>query len=235
MAQTILVVEDEAKIARLVRLYLEQAGYRVLLATDGAQGLAAFRREKPTLVLLDLALPTPAVSGAEPVDGLDVCRAIRRDSNVPIIMLTARSEEVDKLLGLELGADDYITKPFSPREVVARVRSVLRRAGGLETQSEVVEIGDVHVDFGRRAARVGGQPLELTQTEFDLLAAFVRHPGQVLTRLQLLDLAQGEAFEGYERTIDQHVKNLRRKIEPHPRKPRYILTVRGVGYRFGEQ
>ncbi|MFQ5407467.1 MAG: response regulator [Anaerolineales bacterium] len=227
MAKTILVIEDEAKIVRLVRMYLEEAGYTVVTATDGEQGLFAFRREKPSLVVLDLALPK--------LDGLEVCRTIRRDSNVPIIMLTARSEEIDKLLGLELGADDYITKPFSPRELVARVRTVLRRAGPTENQTEVIEVGDVHVDLSRRRVRAGDQAVELTQTEFGLLAALARRPGQVLTRLQLLDQTQGNAFEGYERTIDQHIKNLRRKLEPDPHTPRYILTVRGIGYRFADE
>ncbi|MGH2521239.1 MAG: response regulator [Anaerolineales bacterium] len=224
MGQTILVVEDESKIARLVRLYLEQAGYRVVVAANGPDGLAAFRHERPSLVVLDLALPG--------MDGLDVCRAIRRDSNIPIIMLTARSEEADKLVGLELGADDYITKPFSPREVAARVRAVLRRAASADAPPEVLEAGDMRIDLPRREVRVGGRNVELTPTEFDLLVGLIRHGGQVLTRMQLLDLAQGEAYAGYERTIDQHIKNLRRKIEPDPSEPRYLLTVHGVGYKF---
>lgn len=224
MSQTILVVEDENKIARLVRLYLEQAGYRVVLAANGPDGLAAFRYERPSLVVLDLALPG--------IDGLDVCRTIRRDSNVPIIMLTARGEEADKLIGLELGADDYITKPFSPREVAARVRAVLRRVTNTDALPEVLEAGDLRIDLPRREVRVGGRNVELTSTEFELLVGLVRHAGQVLSRAQLLDLTQGEAYAGYERTIDQHIKNLRRKIESDPSESRYLLTVHGVGYKF---
>ena len=227
MTKTILIIEDEAKIVRTVRLYLEQAGYGVVWASDGAQGLAACRHEKPALVLLDLNLP-----GGQ--DGLDVCRTLRRDSNVPIIMLTARNEEVDRLIGLELGADDYISKPFSPREVVARVRAVLRRAEPSGTRPEIIEAADIRIDVQRRTVTMSGRPVELTPSEFDLLVAFVRYPGRVYTRAQLLDQMQGATYEGYERTIDQHVKNLRQKIEPDPREPRYLLTVYGVGYKFAE-
>lgn len=227
MAKKILIIEDEAKIMRTVRLYLERAGYSVVWATDGAQGLAAFRHEKPALVLLDLNLP-----GEQ--DGLDVCRTLRRDTNVPIIMLTARSEEVDRLIGLELGADDYIPKPFSPREVVARVRAVLRRSEQPESVPEIIEVADIRLDLQRHTVTVSGDPVELTPSEFDLLVAFVRYPGRVYTRAQLLDQMQGATYEGYERTIDQHVKNLRQKIEPDPREPRYLLTVYGVGYKFAE-
>jgi two-component system alkaline phosphatase synthesis response regulator PhoP len=169
------------------------------------------------------------------MDGLDVARAVRHEGDTPIIMLTARSEEADKLIGLELGADDYVTKPFSPREVVARVRTVLRRAQPMPSQPEVVTVGDVSLDPARRTVQVGDRALELTPSEFELLSAFARHPGQVFTRLQLLDLTQGEAYEGYERTIDQHVKNLRKKIEPDPSNPRHILTVHGVGYKFSTE
>lgn len=227
MAKKILIIEDEAKIVRTVRLYLEQAGYSVAWATDGTQGLAVFRQEKPTLVLLDLNLPGE-------LDGLDVCRGLRRAANVPIIMLTARSEETDRLIGLELGADDYITKPFSPREVVARVRAVLRRVEQPEAAPDMIEAAGVQVDLDRRRVTVAGVPVELTTGEFDLLVAFVRHPGRVFTRAQLLEQTQGAAYEGYERTIDQHVKNLRHKIEPDPHEPSYILTVYGVGYKFAE-
>ncbi|MAS35492.1 MAG: DNA-binding response regulator [Anaerolineaceae bacterium] len=227
MARTILIIEDEAKIVRTVRLYLEQAGYGVVWATDGTQGLAAFRHEKPALVILDLNLPGQ-------LDGLDVCRTLRRDSNVPIIMLTARTEEADRLIGLELGADDYITKPFSPREVVARVRAVLRRAEQPESPSQIIEASDIRADLQRRAVTVAGVPVEMTANEFDLLVALMRHPGRVYTRAQLLELTQGTTYEGYERTIDQHVKNLRQKIEPDPPQPRYLLTVRSVGYKFTE-
>ena len=227
MGKKILIVEDEAKIVRTVRLYLEQAGYSVVWAADGIQGLSAFRHEKPALVILDLNLPGE-------LDGLDVCRALRRDSNVPVIMLTARAEEADRLIGLELGADDYITKPFSPREVVARVRAVLRRAEQPEAPPQIVEASDIRADLQRRAVTVASVPVELTANEFDLLVALMRHPGRVYTRAQLLELTQGTTYEGYERTIDQHVKNLRQKIEPDPPQPRYILTVRSVGYKFTE-
>ena len=227
MAKKILVVDDELKIVRLVRAYLEGAGFLVVVAYDGQEALAVFRHERPDLVILDLMLPG--------MDGLDVCRAMRRRSDVPIIMLTARIEEADRLIGLELGADDYVVKPFSPREVVARVRAVLRRTEGLLRQPEVITTGDVTLDLPRRQARVGSRLLDLTAMEFDLLAALVRRPGQVFSRVQLLDLVQGEAFEGYERTIDAHVKNLRRKLGDDPRRPRYIETVRGLGYRFLEE
>ena len=226
MGNKILVVEDEAKIARTLRLYLEQAGFVVTLSPTGSDALPSFRRERPDLVILDLGLPG--------MDGLDVARAIRHEGNTPIIMLTARSEEADKLIGLELGADDYVTKPFSPREVVARARTVLRRAQPAPTQPEAIIVGNISLDPARRAVQVSDRAVELTPSEVELLSAFVRHPGQVFTRLQLLDLTQGEAYEGYERTIDQHIKNLRKKIEPDPSNPRYILTVHGVGYKFAE-
>ena len=225
MSDTILVVEDEVKIARLVRDYLENAGYRVLVAHRGDAGLALARTERPDLIVLDLMLPG--------LDGLDFCRTIRRDSQVPVIMLTARADEADKLVGLELGADDYVTKPFSPRELVARVRAVLRRARGAEAEPELLRQGDLALDVARHEVSVGGRPVELTPTEFDLLAAMMRAPGRVFSRTQLLDLVQGEAYEGYERTIDAHIKNLRQKIEPDPKNPRYILTVYGVGYKLG--
>jgi len=227
MGNKILVVEDEAKIARTLSLYLERAGFTVTISPTGTDALPAFRREQPDLVVLDLGLPG--------MDGLDVAREMRHQGNTPIIMLTARSEEADKLIGLELGADDYVTKPFSPREVVARVRTVLRRAQPMPSQPEVVTVGDVSLDPARRTVQVGDRALELTPSEFELLSAFVRQPGQVFTRLQLLDLTQGEAYEGYERTIDQHIKNLRKKIEPDPSNPRYILTVHGVGYKFSTE
>jgi DNA-binding response OmpR family regulator len=227
MGKKILIIEDEAKIMRTVRLYLEQAGYEVVWASDGTQGLATFRHEKPALMILDLNLPGE-------LDGLDVCRAIRRDSNIPIIMLTARTEETDRLIGLELGADDYITKPFSPREVVARVRAVLRRTEQPEIMPEVVEAADIRADLQRRSVTVAGVPVELTANEFDLLITMMRYPGRVYTRAQLLEATQGTSYEGYERTIDQHVKNLRQKIEPDTHDPHYILTVRSIGYKFTE-
>jgi len=227
MGNKILVVEDEAKIARTLSLYLERAGFSVTISPTGTDALPSFRREQPDLVVLDLGLPG--------MDGLDVAREMRHEGNTPIIMLTARSEEADKLVGLELGADDYVTKPFSPREVVARVRTVLRRAQPPPLQPEVITVGDVSLDPARRTVQVSDRAVELTPSEFELLSAFVRHPGQVFTRLQLLNLTQGEAYEGYERTIDQHIKNLRKKAEPDPSNPRYILTVHGVGYKFSTE
>ena len=225
--ETILLVDDEQKIVKTVRAYLENAGFRVVTAGDGQAALTAYRHEKPALVILDLGLPG--------MDGLDVARALRKDSNVPLIMLTARVDEADRLIGLELGADDYVTKPFSPREVVARVRAVLRRAGAeYEPAAPPIVAGEVTIDPERRQVAVAGRPIELTPTEFDLLTVLARHPGRVFTRLELLDRVQGYAFEGYERTVDAHVKNLRQKLEPDPRQPRYLLTVFGVGYKFVE-
>lgn len=224
MTQKILVVDDELEIAKLVRAYLERAGFAVVTASEGSQALAVFRHERPNLVVLDLNLPG--------MDGLDVCRALRRDSDVPIIMLTARIEETDRLIGLELGADDYILKPFSPREVVARVRTVLRRAEGIPVRPDVISAGGVRLDLSQRAASLNDEPLELTTMEFDLLALLIEHPGQVFTRLQLLEHAQGNAYEGYERTIDVHIKNLRKKLHDDSQDPHIIETVRGVGYRL---
>jgi len=224
---TILVVDDEPRIVQIVRDYLQHGGFVVLVASDGPTALRTARTGRPDLVVLDLGLPGQ--------DGLDVARALRRDGDVPIIMLTARSEESDKLVGLELGADDYLTKPFSPKELVARVRTVLRRAEGSKRQSELIRVGtDVSLDVPRMEARFGGRRVDLTKTEFQLLAALAREPGRVFTRAQLLDTVRGVAFESYERAIDAHVKNIRRKIEPEPRSPRYLLTVFGVGYRFAE-
>ena len=227
MADTILVVEDEVRIARLVRDYLEASGLRVLVAHRGDEGLALARTERPDLVILDLMLPG--------LNGLDLCRALRRDSQVPIIMLTARAEEADKLVGLELGADDYVTKPFSPRELVARVRAVLRRAHGGEPEAQVLRLGELTLDLARHEVTMGSRTLDLTPTEFALLAAMLRAPGRVFSRLQLLDAAQGEAYEGYERTIDAHIKNLRQKLEPDPRNPTYIVTVYGMGYKLSDR
>jgi DNA-binding response OmpR family regulator len=219
----ILVVDDEPKIVQLVRDYLERAGFAVSTARDGHEALMRARQERPDLIVLDLGLPQ--------LDGLEVTRRLRRDSGVPIIMLTARHEETDKVVGLELGADDYVTKPFSPRELEARVRAVLRRhtAG---SDAEVLRAGDVTLDIPRLRTAVSGRPVELTATEFQLLAALARQPGRVFTRAQLLDAIHGVAFDSYERAIDAHVKNIRRKIEPDSRAPRYLLTVYGVGYRL---
>ncbi|MBI4674368.1 MAG: response regulator transcription factor [Chloroflexi bacterium] len=226
MNKKILVVDDEKKLVNVLRGYLEQAGFGVLTAYDGTSALAAFRREKPALVLLDLNLPE--------MDGLDVARTLRQESNTPLIMVTARVEETDRLIGLELGADDYIVKPFSPREVVARVRAVLRRVEKENIPAEILRAGDIEMDLTRHTVQIKTAMIELTPTEFDLLAALMRNPGRAFTRMQLLDLVQGEAFEGYERTIDAHIKNLRQKLGDDPKHPRYILTVFGVGYKFAE-
>jgi len=223
--ETILVVDDESKIVKTVRAYLEDAGFRVATAGDGQTALTVFRHERPALVVLDLGLPG--------IGGLDVARTLRKESSVPIIMLTARVDETDRLIGLELGADDYVTKPFSPRELVARVRAVLRRAGGEREQAPPpIVAGEITIDLERRQVTVGGRAVELTPTEFELMALLARHPGRVFTRLELLDRVQGYAFEGYERTVDAHVKNLRQKIEPDPKRPRYVVTVFGVGYKL---
>jgi two-component system alkaline phosphatase synthesis response regulator PhoP len=227
MASTILIVEDEVELAQVLRDYLERAGFRVQLATSGAAAVSTFRHSPADLVVLDLNLPG--------LDGLDVARELRRTSQVPIIMATARVEESDRLVGLELGADDYVIKPYSPREVVARVRAVLRRAQGVPTTPEVLRARDVVIDRVRHQVTVGENSVDLTPMEFELLAALAAQPGRVFTRAQLLEATQGSAFEGYERTIDAHIKNLRAKLEPDPRQPRYVLTVFGVGYRFAEE
>jgi DNA-binding response OmpR family regulator len=223
----ILVLDDEPKIVQLARDYLERAGFTVLSAGDGKTALAAARAEKPDLVVLDLGLPE--------MDGLDVARALRRESNVPIIMLTARGEETDKLVGLELGADDYITKPFSPKEMVARVRAVLRRFESANAGAETIRVADLTLDIPRMRVTLGNRTVEVTPTEFQLLATLAREPGRIFTRAQLLDAVRGVAFDSYERAIDAHIKNIRRKIEPDPRAPRYILMVYGVGYKFADE
>ena len=224
--KTILVVDDEPKIVQLVRDYLERAGFAVLSAQDGKTALSLARTEKPDLLILDLGLPG--------LDGLDVTRELRKSSNAPIIMLTTRSEETDKLVGLELGADDYITKPFSPKELVARVRVVFRRMEVYsQPGSETIQAADLTLDVARMQVTAPGREIEpLTPSEFELLALLARSPGRIFTRLQLLDAIHGVAFESYERAIDAHVKNIRRKIEKEPRQPTYILTVYGVGYKF---
>ncbi len=226
MPQTVLVVDDEPQIVKILSGYLEKGGFRVVTASDSQQAIAQHKREKPDLVLLDLNLPGP--------DGLEVAQRIRAAANTPLIMVTARVEEADRLIGLEVGADDYITKPFSPREVVARVRAVLRRAGAQAPSAEIIHAADVEVDAVRHSARRGETVLDLTPTEFAILATLAREPGRAFTRLQLLEAAQGETFEGYERTVDAHIKNLRAKLEHNPRQPEYILTVFGIGYKFNE-
>jgi two-component system, OmpR family, alkaline phosphatase synthesis response regulator PhoP len=224
MAEKILLIEDENKIARTLRLYLEQAGYQVATVDDGALAMPAFRREQPDLVILDLMLPH--------VDGWKLCSQMRQTSAVPIIMLTARSEETDRVVGLELGADDYVTKPFSPREVLARVRAVLRRTQGAMEPARLIHTGDVIIDLDRYEVTVAGRPLDLTRHELLLFAALAQSPGRVFTRLQLLDQLDEAAYTGYERVVDQHIKNLRAKLGDDARQPRYLATVYGVGYKW---
>jgi len=221
---TILIIEDEPELVKVLRSYLEQAGFHVLTAYRGDTGLSTWEHKRPDLVLLDLNLPG--------MDGLDVAREIRRKSDTPIIMLTARVEETDQLIGLELGADDYIPKPFSPRVVIARVRALLRRSETTPQATQVLHIQDLEIDQDAHTVTRQGVPIELTPTEFNLLAALAAQPGRAFTRLQLLENSQGSAYEGYERTIDAHIKNLRAKLEIDPKNPRYIETVFGVGYRF---
>jgi two-component system alkaline phosphatase synthesis response regulator PhoP len=222
----VLVVEDEIKIARLVRDYLHQAGFEVLEATDGPSALSLARAERPDMIVLDLGLPG--------MDGFDVTRRLRATSAVPIIMLTARSEETDRVVGLELGADDYVTKPFSPKELVARIRAVLRRADATLGGGEVVRAGPLEIDIPKRRVTVDDREVELTASEFDLLVVLARQPGRIYTRAQLLDAVRGVSFESYERSIDAHIKNLRRKIESEPKRPQLLLTVYGVGYKLSD-
>jgi DNA-binding response OmpR family regulator len=224
MQEKILIVEDEARIIRTLRLYLEQAGFAVSAIEDGSRVVALFRKERPLLILLDLNLPGK--------DGLDICRELRRESSVPIIMLTARTEEMDRLIGLELGADDYIVKPFSPREVVARVRAVLRRVNGGNADPDTLHAGDLLLDCASRRVWLGSDALTLTQSEFDILTVLTRHQGRVLSRLQLLEETQGVAYDGFERSIDQHIKNLRRKLRHAAGDTPIIQTVYGIGYRL---
>jgi len=219
MPKKILLVDDESEILEICRDYLKASGYDVVTARDGAQGLSVFRREKPDLIVLDLMLPE--------MDGLDLCRAVRRESNVPIIMLTARVEETDKLIGLELGADDYMTKPFSPRELVARVKVVLRRASG-DSTVEVIRVGNVSLDRAQYEVQIGKRVVTLTPTEFEIMATLMSQPSRIFSRNQLLNAAHGVAFESYERAIDSHIRNLRHKLEPEE----LIFTVHGVGYKF---
>jgi len=223
---SVLIIEDEAELVKVLRSYLEQAGFEVLTAFRGDSGLKTWENAHPDLVILDLNLPG--------MDGLDIARAIRRQGDTPIIMLTARVEETDRLIGLELGADDYVTKPFSPREVVARVRTVLRRAQPPKSTQPLLRVADIEIDVEAHRVTRGEEDIALTPTEFALLAALAEQPGRVFSRLQLLEATQGQAYEGYERSIDAHVKNLRAKLEPDPKQPRYIETVFGVGYRFAK-
>ena len=224
MNETILVVDDEPKIVQLARDYLEKSGFKVLTSGDGQQALVITRQERPDLIVLDLMLPG--------LDGFDVCRAIRRESGVPIIMLTARAEETDQLIGLELGADDYITKPFSPRALVARVRALLRRTQGNLLQQETLRVGNLELDLRRKQLSLKGEIIHLTRSEFLLLETLAKHPGQPLSREQLLEKLHGVVFDGVDRSVDSHIKNLRRKIETDPADPIYIQTVYGFGYKF---
>jgi DNA-binding response OmpR family regulator len=224
MSKTILVVDDEKRLVSLVESYLAQQGYRVLSASNGKEALPVASREKPDLIILDIMMPE--------MDGYEFMREHRKEFDTPIILLTARVEDDERVIGLELGADDYITKPFRPRELVARVRAVLRRAGKVAPDAKALRVADVFLDRDTRLVSAAGRSVDLTPSEFDLLAALMSNPGRVYSRLDLLDIIQGVRYEGYERTIDTHIKNLRAKVEPEPRSPRYIETVYGVGYRF---
>ncbi len=228
MSKTILVVDDEARLVSLVKAYLEQGGFRVVTARNGREALFIARQEKPDLILLDIMMPE--------MDGHEFLRVHRQERATPIILLTAKVEEDDKIIGLELGADDYVTKPFSPRELLARVRAVLRRGSQpMDISSARLHVADVSLDLERYLVEVGGERIDLTRSEFDLLAILMGSPGRAFSRLDLLDRLQGTTFEGSERTVDVHIKNLRAKIEPNPRKPRYVETVYGVGYRFAPE
>jgi two-component system alkaline phosphatase synthesis response regulator PhoP len=222
--QKILIVDDEPQILKVLQAYLNKEGYQVVSAMDGKQALEVFSRENPTFVILDLNLPH--------LDGLEVCREIRRNSAVPILMLTARVEEVDKLIGLELGADDYVVKPFSPREVVARVKTILKRVNAGSIKGEIVHAGNLTIDLGQHTVTLNDRLIDLTPTEFQILVTLASNPKRVFSRLQIMEHAQGDAYEGYERTIDAHIKNLRIKLEPDPKNPVYIQTVFGLGYKF---
>jgi DNA-binding response OmpR family regulator len=223
MAQTVMVVDDNREMRTMIRAYLEQEGFRIVTATDGRNALFVARHEKPDLVILDLMMPE--------MGGYDFMREYRKEAETPIIILTAKLEENDKVLGLELGGDDYVTKPFSMRELTARVRAMLRRAGG-QPKADVLRVRDISLDRSSRAVSVGTALVDLTPSEFGLLEVLMSAPGRVFSRLELLEQLQGTAFEGYERTIDVHIRNLRTKIEPQPSAPQYIETVYGVGYRF---
>jgi len=222
--KTVLIVDDEEQLLKVVNAYLLQNGFQVLTARNGREALSLALQKSPDLILLDVMMPE--------MDGLEFLRRYREDCHTPVILLTARVDESDKVVGLELGADDYVTKPFSPRELIARVRAVLRRHGQNEPETTPLQVQDVVLDQVFHTVEVGGQSIDLTPSEFDLLAALMTAPGRVFTRMELLDRAQGTAHGGCERTVDVHVKNMRTKIEPVPKNPRYIETVYGVGYRF---
>ncbi len=224
MPQSILVVDDEQKLRKMIRVYLEQEGYRVVEAANGREALYVARYEKPDLVILDLMMPE--------MNGYDFMRAFGKEAPTPIILLTAKVEDEDKIIGLELGADDYVAKPFNVRELIARVRAVLRRMQKAAVEPDVLRVADIALDRGSATVKVAGRYVDLTKSEFELLAALMSAPGQVFARLDLLDRMSGDAYEGYERTIDVHIRNLRAKIEPDPKHPQYIETVYGMGYRF---
>lgn len=224
MPQTVLIVDDERRMVSLLQSYLEQEGYRVFTAYNGREALEAARREKPDLVVLDIMMPE--------MNGYEFMNAHRKENDTPIIMLTAKVEDDDKIIGLELGADDYVTKPFKPRELMARVRNVLRRSGKNEAQGQTLKALDITLNRETREVTIGSRNTDLTPSEFDLLAALMTTPGKVFSRLDLLDVIQGVRYEGYERTIDTHIKNLRAKVEEDPKKPVRIETVYGVGYRL---
>jgi len=227
MSKLILVVDDEPRLVNLVRGYLEEDGYQVVTATNGRVALFAARDQKPDLIVLDLMMPE--------MDGWEFLRLHRQERNTPVIMLTARVDDVDKVAGLEMGADDYLAKPFSPRELVARVRAVLRRTSAAPQEPEMLRSGDLILDIDGRSLTRKGELIELTPMEFELLAALMRSPGRAFSRLELLERSQGYAYDGYERTVDVHIKNLRKKIEPDTAQPHYVLTVFGVGYRFNPE
>ncbi len=224
MPQTVMVVDDEKRLVSLVQSYLEQAGYHVVTAFNGREALGVAEREKPELIILDLMMPE--------MDGHEFIEVYRRQHATPIILLTARVEEEEQVIGLDLGADDYVTKPFRPRELMARVRAVLRRTGQVEPPARVLSASGITLNRDDRSVKVSGRYVDLTPSEFDLLAALMSAPGRVFSRLDLLDIIQGIRYEGYQRTIDLHIKNLRNKIEPNPRAPHYVETVYGAGYRF---
>ncbi|MDR7868855.1 MAG: response regulator transcription factor [Sporomusaceae bacterium] len=222
--QSVFIVDDDVKITKLLKSYFDKEGFITYLAHEGGGAVQAIRDKNPDIVILDLMLPG--------MDGWDICRKLRKESEVPIIMLTARDEETDRVIGLEMGADDYVAKPFSPREVVARAKAILRRTQKAVVKAEPIREGDLLVDVERHLVKKGNTVLDLTPTEFKILEQLLTNPGRVFTRLQIVERVQGYSFEGYERTVDAHMKNLRRKIEDNPKEPRYILTVYGVGYRF---
>lgn len=224
MGQSVLVVDDDAKLGALLKSYFDKEGFRTYVARNGLDGLAMLRDHKPDLMILDIMMPG--------LDGWEVCRKVRKDNDIPIIMLTARDEESDRLVGLEIGADDYVIKPFSPREVVARAKAILRRSNRLVVQNELIKVGSLELDTAKHEVRIAGKLVEVTPTEFKLLQLFAANPGRAFTRLQLVEETQGYGYEGYERTMDAHIKNLRRKVESNPKEPALIMTVHGIGYKF---